>query len=85
MDAADLHKIKYDGIRPAPGYPCQPDHTEKSVLWELLEAEKRPPAGSKSVAHSDDSNCQDVFSPPKSPSKNHGKRSLKNIESLPEN
>ena len=41
MDAADLHKIKYDGIRPAPGYPCQPDHTEKSVLWELLEAEKR--------------------------------------------
>ncbi|MCG7629117.1 methionine synthase [Epibacterium sp. MM17-32] len=29
----------YDGIRPAPGYPAQPDHTEKRRLFELLEAE----------------------------------------------
>ena len=29
----------YDGIRPAPGYPAQPDHTEKGTLWELLDAE----------------------------------------------
>lgn len=36
----DLLKIKYDGIRPAPGYPSQPDHTEKKFLWELIEAEK---------------------------------------------
>ncbi|GBG29276.1 Methionine synthase [Hondaea fermentalgiana] len=36
----DLLKIKYDGIRPAPGYPTQPDHTEKDVLWDLIEAEK---------------------------------------------
>ncbi|MEM7694794.1 MAG: methionine synthase [Pseudomonadota bacterium] len=30
---------KYDGIRPAPGYPAQPDHTEKRTLLPLLEAE----------------------------------------------
>jgi 5-methyltetrahydrofolate--homocysteine methyltransferase len=29
----------YRGIRPAPGYPAQPDHTEKSTLFELLDAE----------------------------------------------
>ncbi|MCH2557482.1 MAG: methionine synthase [Alcanivorax sp.] len=31
---------KYRGIRPAPGYPACPDHTEKALLWELLEPEK---------------------------------------------
>ena len=31
----------YRGIRPAPGYPSQPDHTEKVTLFELLDAEKR--------------------------------------------
>jgi len=30
----------YDGIRPAPGYPACPDHTEKKLLFELLDAEK---------------------------------------------
>ncbi|MBR0792459.1 methionine synthase [Bradyrhizobium manausense] len=30
---------KYQGIRPAPGYPAQPDHTEKATLFELLDAE----------------------------------------------
>ncbi|MGH6866461.1 MAG: methionine synthase [Methyloceanibacter sp.] len=30
----------YRGIRPAPGYPAQPDHTEKGTLFELLDAEK---------------------------------------------
>ncbi|WIJ23601.1 methionine synthase [Devosia sp. RR2S18] len=30
----------YRGIRPAPGYPAQPDHTEKTTLFRLLEAEK---------------------------------------------
>lgn len=28
---------KYRGIRPAAGYPCQPDHTEKDLIWELLD------------------------------------------------
>ncbi len=32
---------KYDGIRPAPGYPAQPDHTEKTTLFDLLKAESR--------------------------------------------
>ena len=31
----------YGGIRPAPGYPAQPDHTEKATLFHLLEVEKR--------------------------------------------
>ncbi len=36
----DLIKEEYHGIRPAPGYPAQPDHTEKTTLFNLLEAEK---------------------------------------------
>jgi len=36
----DLLKIKYDGIRPAPGYPSQPDHTEKRTMWELMNADE---------------------------------------------
>ena len=31
---------EYTGIRPAPGYPACPDHTEKRILWELLEVEE---------------------------------------------
>ena len=34
----DLVKERYRGIRPAPGYPSQPDHTEKPILFDLLEA-----------------------------------------------
>lgn len=34
----ELIKEKYQGIRPAPGYPSQPDHTEKATLFELLDA-----------------------------------------------
>jgi 5-methyltetrahydrofolate--homocysteine methyltransferase len=36
----DLIKEKYRGIRPAPGYPACPDHTEKGTLWRLLDVEK---------------------------------------------
>ena len=35
-----LIKEEYRGIRPAPGYPACPDHTEKSLLWNLLSVEK---------------------------------------------
>jgi 5-methyltetrahydrofolate--homocysteine methyltransferase len=38
LDETDLLKIKYDGIRPAPGYPSQPDHTEKATMWNVLQA-----------------------------------------------
>jgi len=34
----DLIEEKYQGIRPAPGYPAQPDHTEKAALFRLLDA-----------------------------------------------
>ncbi len=36
----DLLKLKYKGIRPAPGYPACPDHTEKRIIFDLLKAEK---------------------------------------------
>lgn len=36
----EIIKEKYQGIRPAPGYPAQPDHTEKITLWKLLDVEK---------------------------------------------
>jgi 5-methyltetrahydrofolate--homocysteine methyltransferase len=36
-----LIREQYRGIRPAPGYPAQPDHTEKATLFRLLDAEKR--------------------------------------------
>ncbi len=35
----DMIAEKYVGIRPAPGYPAQPDHTEKATLFKLLDAE----------------------------------------------
>jgi 5-methyltetrahydrofolate--homocysteine methyltransferase len=41
-EAADTEVMiaeKYQGIRPAPGYPAQPDHTEKGTLFKLLDAE----------------------------------------------
>ncbi|HHK74536.1 MAG TPA: methionine synthase, partial [Rhizobiales bacterium] len=34
----ELIKEAYQGIRPAPGYPAQPDHTEKGILFDLLDA-----------------------------------------------
>ena len=37
----DLVREEYAGIRPAPGYPSQPDHTEKVTLFDLLKAESR--------------------------------------------
>ena len=40
LDNVGLIKEQYAGIRPAPGYPACPDHTEKLTLWELLEVEK---------------------------------------------
>ncbi len=36
----ELIAEKYQGIRPAPGYPACPDHTEKPLIWQLLDVEK---------------------------------------------
>ncbi|WP_442867752.1 methionine synthase [Caulobacter sp. NIBR2454] len=41
LDVDQLIAEKYQGIRPAAGYPAQPDHTEKELLFKLLEAEAR--------------------------------------------
>ena len=40
LENEELIKEEYTGIRPAPGYPACPDHTEKETLFELLEIEK---------------------------------------------
>jgi 5-methyltetrahydrofolate--homocysteine methyltransferase len=40
FDAEELIAERYAGIRPAPGYPAQPDHTEKATLFRLLNAEE---------------------------------------------
>ena len=40
LDNLALIGERYNGIRPAPGYPACPEHTEKATLWELLDVEK---------------------------------------------
>ncbi|XP_016055362.1 PREDICTED: methionine synthase isoform X2 [Miniopterus natalensis] len=40
LDVADLRRLRYGGIRPAPGYPSQPDHTEKLTMWKLADIEQ---------------------------------------------
>jgi 5-methyltetrahydrofolate--homocysteine methyltransferase len=40
LESGDLFRLKYQGIRPAPGYPSQPDHTEKLTMWKLLKADE---------------------------------------------
>jgi 5-methyltetrahydrofolate--homocysteine methyltransferase len=40
LEVVALIREEYRGIRPAPGYPACPDHTEKAALWRLLDAER---------------------------------------------
>jgi 5-methyltetrahydrofolate--homocysteine methyltransferase len=40
LDGAGLIGEQYQGIRPAPGYPACPEHTEKATLWQLLDPER---------------------------------------------
>jgi 5-methyltetrahydrofolate--homocysteine methyltransferase len=40
LSSEELISEKYRGIRPAPGYPAQPEHTEKATLWRLMDVEK---------------------------------------------
>jgi 5-methyltetrahydrofolate--homocysteine methyltransferase len=40
LDNTGLIREEYQGIRPAPGYPACPDHTEKALLWRLLDADR---------------------------------------------
>ncbi len=41
LTSHELIQEKYRGIRPAPGYPACPDHTEKGTLWQLLDVEAK--------------------------------------------
>ena len=41
FDNQGLINENYVGIRPAPGYPSCPEHTEKALIWDLLEVEQR--------------------------------------------
>ncbi|XP_061564367.1 methionine synthase [Cololabis saira] len=41
LQASDLHRVRYQGIRPAAGYPSQPDHTEKLTMWRLAGVEEK--------------------------------------------
>ena len=40
LDYEDRIKERYRGIRPAPGYPANPDHSQKEIIWQLLNPEK---------------------------------------------
>jgi 5-methyltetrahydrofolate--homocysteine methyltransferase len=40
LSSEDFIAEKYRGIRPAAGYPASPDHTEKGILWKLLDVER---------------------------------------------
>ena len=40
LTTEDFIEEKYRGIRPAPGYPACPDHTEKAIIWDLLDVEQ---------------------------------------------
>ncbi|KAM6896918.1 LOW QUALITY PROTEIN: methionine synthase [Xenentodon cancila] len=45
LQASDLHRIRYQGIRPAAGYPSQPDHTEKITMWSLAGVQEKTGIG----------------------------------------
>jgi len=40
LECEDLIREKYQGIRPAPGYPACPEHSEKAVIWDLMNVEQ---------------------------------------------
>ena len=41
LDNTELIKEKYQGIRPAPGYPACPDHLEKLTIWDMMDVEEK--------------------------------------------
>ncbi|XP_058476960.1 methionine synthase [Solea solea] len=41
LQTSDLHRVRYQGIRPAAGYPSQPDHTEKATMWSLAGVQEK--------------------------------------------
>ncbi|KAI8811288.1 hypothetical protein BJ742DRAFT_851139 [Cladochytrium replicatum] len=45
LKVEEMLAVKYRGIRPAPGYPSQPDHTEKKTMWDLMDIESQTGIG----------------------------------------
>jgi 5-methyltetrahydrofolate--homocysteine methyltransferase len=41
LSPAECLNVQYQGIRPAPGYPSQPDHTEKLTMWQVMQIEEQ--------------------------------------------
>jgi len=41
LTATQMHQLKYNGIRPAPGYPSQPDHDEKVFMWKSMDVKAK--------------------------------------------
>ncbi|KAJ2888534.1 hypothetical protein FB639_000576 [Coemansia asiatica] len=68
LDTQDLLSIKYQGIRPAPGYPSQPDHSEKNVMWKLGNIQETTgiELTESLMMHPGASVCALVFAHPKS-------------------
>ncbi|KAJ1991480.1 hypothetical protein GGI25_003463 [Coemansia spiralis] len=68
LDTQDLLSIKYQGIRPAPGYPSQPDHAEKTTMWKLGNIQEATgiELTDSLMMHPGASVCALVFAHPKS-------------------
>ncbi|KAJ1727324.1 hypothetical protein LPJ61_004631 [Coemansia biformis] len=68
LDTQSLLSIKYQGIRPAPGYPSQPDHAEKRTMWQLgnIGAATGIELTDSLMMHPGASVCALVFAHPKS-------------------
>jgi len=75
LTAEDLFRVKYKGIRPAPGYPACPDHTEKRIIFDLLDAGRKTGVGlTENYAMTPPATvCAYVFSHPASSYFNTGK------------
>ncbi len=54
-------QFSLQGIRPAPGYPSQPDHTEKRIMWKLLGAERGGTELTESLAMSPAASVSGLF------------------------
>lgn len=51
LHTLDLHRVRYKGIRPAAGYPSQPDHTEKTMMWSLANIQEKTGENTKTTSY----------------------------------
>ena len=77
LDAGDIIREEYRGIRPAPGYPACPEHTEKRTLWDLLDVEKNAGISlTESCAMAPGARSAATTSPTRSPATSASRRSV---------